>query len=407
MTFPLEVQRFPWSGKNRVSERRVAALNLCNILHHELNVADRLVFVIAHSHGGNVVVSAMEGLPTELRRSVRLILMATPFLKPIQRFDVRQIFNLLPAFVQSNLPMICLFSAMIPWALFWLHLKNGASEEQSFSIASQLGWLQLPIVIVLFFFPVFVVDRLWRIVQKLISQLPTDAVVQRYDLTIHTLVLAYSQDEAFMALSVVINLLSLLHQIVFVFIAATAWLSSRSKIIDWLAELPWVIFFGGVLITMWGFAAAIVISFMVKVWPALNDAAEGLLSLGSSVERDYLWPSLEFSMTSFFALVVIIGLIMGLASISMMIIGTARVALFTAIGVIDTVRNQSELFNAAVGGVLVSMIPEGHAESVMIDGRTLFNHTRIYDDPNAQKEILRFMQREGNTTCVLTSCSLR
>jgi hypothetical protein len=79
----------------------------------------------------------------------------------------------------------------------------------------------------------------------------------------------------------------------------------------------------------------------------------------------------------------------------MMIIGTARIMLFTLIGVMDTVRDRADFFNAALGGILVSMMPEGHAESVMVDGRTLFNHIRIYDDPNTQKEIVRFILREA------------
>jgi hypothetical protein len=146
---------------------------------------------------------------------------------------------------------------------------------------------------------------------------------------------------------------------------------------------------------MWVFTGAIVISAIAKAWPFFDVAAAPMLSIGSIVERDYLFPLAQFSVNFFLALVLIAGLVIGLASMSMMIIGTARIVLFTLIGVMDTVRDRAEFFNAALGGMLVSMIPEGHAESVMVDGRTLFNHIRIYDDPKAQKEILRFMLREA------------
>jgi hypothetical protein len=348
-------------------------------------------------NGGNVAVNAAEDLSDEQRCSLRMVLMATPFLRTIRRFDVREIFNLLPASVQSNLYWIGMFSTWSACLILGTLLKDRAWAKLWFWIEVELGWLQLPIIIFLFYAPFFVFDRVWRVVKKLITEMPPDKV-EHGSRTSQTLVLAYSQDEAFMALSIVVNLLSLIHQIVFVSIAAAAWVSSRFKLVDWLAELPWMVYFAVILVTMWAFTGAIVISAIAKAWPFFDVAAAPMLSIGSIIEGDYLFPLAQFSMNFFLALVLIAGLVIGLASMSMMIIGTARIVLFTLIGVMDTVRNRAEFFNAALGGVLVSMIPEGHAESMMVDGRMLFNHIRIYDDPNAQKEILRFILREAVVT---------
>jgi pimeloyl-ACP methyl ester carboxylesterase len=104
VSIPLDnFRRLPWSGDNQVGARIEAAVRLREMIRTELGKADRLVFIMAHSHGGNVVMNAIEGLTKEEQQSLRLVLMATPFLNNIQRFDIRYLFGLLPSYVQSNL----------------------------------------------------------------------------------------------------------------------------------------------------------------------------------------------------------------------------------------------------------------------------------------------------------------
>ena len=98
----VEFRRFPWSGCNRGSARMRAATRLRRTLESELLTVDRLIFILAHSHGGNIAVRAVEALSSEHQTSVRAVLMGTPFLRSVQRFDVRDVFKLLPA-IRANL----------------------------------------------------------------------------------------------------------------------------------------------------------------------------------------------------------------------------------------------------------------------------------------------------------------
>jgi pimeloyl-ACP methyl ester carboxylesterase len=393
LPIPLQFRRLPWSGDNRVSARREAASNLCEMIQSELNETDRLIFIFAHSHGGNVAVGAAASLPDEQQRSLRLVLMATPFLEATHRFDVRSIFNLLPRYMQSNLYAICMFG-------FWFG---------SFFIESLLGWptplaagegsfWHLLVVIFLFLAPFLLFNWIWRRMEEFIAQLPEDDVAQesRQVSGSKTLVLAYSQDEAFMALSVVINLLSLVHQVFFLCIAACAWMSSKIRLVDWLGELPWLVFVFIMTLIAWGVSGAIAIHSVAKVWPDVNAFAERILAIGSSIQTDYLQPVLDLNTTVLFGFPIVLGLIVVLTSLSMMTVGTVRVILFLLIGVLDQVRSKTDFFNAALGSVMISMIPEGHAQSVMVDGRAMFNHVKIYDDPKTLKEIIRFVSEEAN-----------
>jgi hypothetical protein len=62
--------------------------------------------------------------------------------------------------------------------------------------------------------------------------------------------------------------------------------------------------------------------------------------------------------------------------------------------VLDQIRSQRDFLNAVLGTVSITMMPEGSARTVGLDGRALFNHVKIYDDPVAVKEIIRFIKEE-------------
>lgn len=70
---------FHWSGANSVFARNDAALTLCERLKSLHSKGEQIV-IIAHSHGGNVALRALELLGSDARR-IRLITLATPFLR--------------------------------------------------------------------------------------------------------------------------------------------------------------------------------------------------------------------------------------------------------------------------------------------------------------------------------------
>jgi triacylglycerol esterase/lipase EstA (alpha/beta hydrolase family) len=73
------VRAFLWSGANSVTARASAAIKLSEELEMVLREPNTRPVVIAHSHGGNVVLCALKHLTLEKKR-IRFIALATPFI---------------------------------------------------------------------------------------------------------------------------------------------------------------------------------------------------------------------------------------------------------------------------------------------------------------------------------------
>lgn len=75
-----EVIRFRWSGRNSHKRRHLASLQLSHLLQQDIVDHPQVPrFIIAHSHGGNVALRAIQGLKDQKGIS-GLICMGTPFL---------------------------------------------------------------------------------------------------------------------------------------------------------------------------------------------------------------------------------------------------------------------------------------------------------------------------------------
>jgi hypothetical protein len=92
-----EIQIHEWSGKNSILERFRAATGLAEWLKKSIaNHPEATQVVIAHSHGGNIVLQALKQLPPEF--SVFIVTLATPFLQitPVASFkQASQIFGMI------------------------------------------------------------------------------------------------------------------------------------------------------------------------------------------------------------------------------------------------------------------------------------------------------------------------
>lgn len=80
-THSFELRHFAWSGSNTLGARIRAANRLRNKLYRLLQThQDENVSIVAHSHGGNVVIDALCRKPDMIDAVHRVILLATPFL---------------------------------------------------------------------------------------------------------------------------------------------------------------------------------------------------------------------------------------------------------------------------------------------------------------------------------------
>jgi hypothetical protein len=78
------IRAFLWSGANSVHDRDRAARDLSKQLREDLKDADATAVIIAHSHGGNVVLRALQHLDSMAGR-IRVVTLATPFLRVFAR----------------------------------------------------------------------------------------------------------------------------------------------------------------------------------------------------------------------------------------------------------------------------------------------------------------------------------
>jgi hypothetical protein len=78
------IRAFLWSGANSVHARDRAARDLSKLLREDLKDPDATAVIIAHSHGGNVALRALQHLDSKAGR-IRVVTLATPFLRVFAR----------------------------------------------------------------------------------------------------------------------------------------------------------------------------------------------------------------------------------------------------------------------------------------------------------------------------------
>ncbi|MFL9910427.1 alpha/beta fold hydrolase [Paraburkholderia sp. RL17-337-BIB-A] len=403
VTQVLEFRRFCWSGANKQNSRLEAADRLANEMRLALSSSASPIFVLAHSHGGNIAVRAFETLSQLEQRNVKIILMATPFLCSGRRFNVRDIYDALPGFIRRNLKAVCVMGSF-SWAYIAFSAKKAAflaDEPQLLPFATTLGRLQFPLIALLFFCPFVLFGLLWRKGEQMFAMLPPfDPDIEwrrNFRDPSSFLVLAYSQDEAFQALSVVINLLSIFHQMMFLGILSIAWLSARFKAIDALAVLPWIIMELCSILVATSVSGFIVLNSIADKLVILKPLVATMRDRGYVVFSGYIFPAVDYSFKLFLILIFLAATAILASMISMLIAGAFRISVFYFIGVLEQMCDQTQFLNSVLGTVSISMLPIGPSESAMVDGHALFNHVKIYDDEQAIRRICEFIQRTLKT----------
>jgi pimeloyl-ACP methyl ester carboxylesterase len=438
----IEFRRFCWSGANRSSARARAADRLAEQVRSELRARDRAIFVLAHSHGGNIALRALEALSEEDRRNVQTVLMGTPFLSSGRHFDVLQIYEVMPASIRWVVihpsiywfgygflayiaigglqrhfidethrisAMIDLFQAvlgalddattaaarslLVGQFQAALGIMHDAATAAQLLLAEQTDlsalWLML-LMMVLFLLPIILFFILRKEAQLYAARPQIDSEAeQKHILRDRTkfLVITYSQDEAFQVLSFLINFLSLIHHIFFVITLALARLTSRIKLLEHFMVGLSALMVVFLILSFVGFSAAVLLKSMANAWPILQPLIGVALSIW-----DHIYKTMNAILGIVIGLAIVAGIIVVTVAASILIMGVFRIGIFALIGVMDQIRDRASFLNSVLGTVSISMIPVGRSEALMLEGRTLFNHVKIYDDEQTINRVAVFIR---------------
>jgi hypothetical protein len=85
-------QAFAWTGANRESDRVAAGHALADTLRWFEKASIRY-HLVAHSHGGNVVLRALKDLPLDPKNLSAIILLDTPFLDFGEELELKLLFT--------------------------------------------------------------------------------------------------------------------------------------------------------------------------------------------------------------------------------------------------------------------------------------------------------------------------
>jgi hypothetical protein len=211
----VQIDRQPWSGQNSPKARRGGAVALKDRLQEIFNKTPRKVVLICHSHGGNVALLARELLAAEYQQSAWVITMATPFLRQGRRFLTASTLREIPeqrlTSVAAGLGGALLLGIGLLLILLWFAVMTIAEWLAPMLKVSPtvLVWLLYPAGLALMVYG-------YRKLVSWVQALPAFPTTTSSRLDQQSLAISYSQDEAFEAISIVVNLLSLAYLAVFI-----------------------------------------------------------------------------------------------------------------------------------------------------------------------------------------------
>jgi pimeloyl-ACP methyl ester carboxylesterase len=162
-----EIEPLYWTGKNRSSHRREATMRLARLIHQKFNRhAVGKVFLIGHSHGGNIAHDAISMLPLSEADRVFSFCLGTPFIIKKRRFH-SLISHEGPAPLDSFMFFACLFSVVgiLPVLIFGAHWNPFVLSEDNYNLPLTYwlgsGFGVSPLLLP-FFYPETLGERLLR-----------------------------------------------------------------------------------------------------------------------------------------------------------------------------------------------------------------------------------------------------
>ena len=119
------IRAFFWSGANSVYARDSAARELSDQLRKDLADPDATSVIIAHSHGGNVALRALQHLDSMAER-IRIVTLATPFLRVFAIESPRLPWSVMFLIWAMIIPIVMIATLSLPfgydWHPFWFEL---------------------------------------------------------------------------------------------------------------------------------------------------------------------------------------------------------------------------------------------------------------------------------------------
>lgn len=381
-----EVERFAWSGRNSSKARDIAARELSEQLKQELSEFDRKIYLIGHSHGGNVAMAAAGYLPVGLQPNVAVCTLGTPFLDWNTRFRVSALIDELPEFLLSNLNTASFlgFWALCLAAFFMIQETIISPEHQVSLLGGDTSLVGVVILVLLMWGPLWIFNRLSRRFSAVFEARNHEAGSANIDKRspVRTLVINFDHDEALQALGTVIGLFSLT-QIV-LFFAAYRFLrwTKKAKIVDFLGGagcvILWLALVGVAAVAGLAYLASL-LGFPIHHFVSSTDTLE-------TIARLALFCVL-------FVLVASGILFIGMLAI-FCLFGSLRAAIFWLAGVLDYQLSKQDFLEVIFGSVSVTSVPHGASEVFVFHGSRMFNHTKIYDEDAPVNRIVSFIVDE-------------
>ena len=417
------IKRFPWSGRNSQQARDRAAKELHEELQRGLGDRDRRIVVIGHSHGGNIALAARDKLCEASRQRVRCVLMGTPFLVSNGQYDVKTLYSMLPRFVRDHLgpswvvgfTSLC-YVGMLTLEVFvvlavrgatvyhislpldfsiwtWRHLVFRDTFLLEVFLSGDMALWEVPIVLVALFGPfllsLFLFSRAAAIIEQVRTREHRNVGVRSNDL-----IVTYGADEIFQVLSMVVNGLSLFHQMIVLLIV---WVAKVVRRMEGCLRGIWNVAWGVYLCAFAvGFGGAILLMLISAVDGVFAEPYFG--NWEESSVLNYLWDILSgllaWAVVVIFGVLLVLGVIFCWAVGTLLFLSLCRFAVFVAVGVGNQVRSEREFAEVLLGNLTVLTSPAGRSEALVLSRRSLFNHTKIYDDAKAIEAIADLVANE-------------
>ena len=375
-----QIKSFPWSGKNRPTHRREAAVRLARCLNHFLNKEkSKQVFIIAHSHGGNIAYDAASILPKSSTRRVSCFFLGTPFIIQKARFRgiIDQEYD--DFFLRINVA-ICFLSLIAFWTTCyfnfnwnplilsphnysvpleaWIHRDYGYLFHYVFQsiLPYNLGKL---FFLIGFFLAVLLGGP--------VTNFLTSPSIGRFhaNRNIQAVVYLNNTDEAVMGLIAISAVLNFLQQAILIFVGQIFKIINDRifVLLAFVCVISYPLFLIGYLVTA--------LTYFTSLRPLLDWILFFVLS-----------PLFLFFVGTMWLGFAIIGAIICLTCFGLL----KGIAILLA-GVSDTVLAPRKLMNLIFSEVSIGAAPVGNSEVLSVRGNRIINHTKIYDDPEVIESI--------------------
>ena len=375
----VDFDAFVWSGAISPMERTHAARGLSMELEYQLNLGTRPIFVIAHSHGGNIAMEAHKALADKDQSHVHCFFLETPFLLT-SRIDMRTtFFSDLPEWMSrwsTQIIHLCFLATLVLIGLVTIGMTTVVPEcayrdgyfDFSFNSCKIQLLLILSLAFVLFLWIFFSFKR--ELFLKYFGDSNRSFQGKHF-------VIRYEPDELYRLLSTISNIFSIVQAAIF-FIFGQVFRIIRKISASLFREHFVFMVIIAIIFGLLGLVLRYVADF-AKTRTELMWLHSYLFDIGSTFARLAENGFQLFAAMPFAPIVWTIATI-SVALISIVFLGIIRALILTIFGIAGYVRSWQEVVDLFLGNISVSTTPVGVCQTLTLCSSSIFGHTRIYDE---------------------------